>query len=290
MAKIKLMTDSASDISFENEKKYDIKVMNFKLVMGDESYVSRVDFDNAKFYEMLNSYDGIPTHSQITSFEYLKEFEKYYKEGYTDIINVTINSNASATYSNSVMAAEMFYEEHPEAKDKINIYNIDSESYTAAYGYPLCRAASKISRGATAMEAVNYIKNYISKCVIYFAMYTLKYAKKSGRIPSAAAFVGEVMGLKPVMRICEGEIKTHEKIRGDKAIMPKLESIAAGEIIPQTPYCIIYGSDLNARDDMAQIMTKKLGYPPADFYQVGAVIASNAGPRVVGVMFRSRNR
>lgn len=290
MPKIKLMTDSASDISYENEKKYDIKVMNFKLVMGEESYVSRVDFDNEKFYEMLNGYDGIPTHSQITSFEYLEEFEKYYKEGYTDVINVTINANASSTYSNAVMAAEQFYDEHPEAKDNFNIYNIDSESYTATYGYPICRAGSKIQRGATATEVVNYIKARLSKSVIYFAMYTLKYARKSGRIPSAAAFVGEVLGLKPIMRICEGEIKTHDKVRGDKAIMPKIETLVGSEIIPQTPYCIIYGNDLEARDEMIRVMTKKLGYPPADCYQVGAVISVNAGPQLVGVMFKSRNR
>lgn len=290
MPKIKLMTDSASDITFENEKKYDIKVMNFKLVMGDESYVSRVDFDNAKFYDMLNGYDGIPTHSQITAFEFQEEFEKYYNEGYTDVINVTINANASSTYSNAVMAAEQFFEEHPEAKDKFNIYNIDSESYTATYGYPVCQAAKKISKGATAIEAVNYIKEWLSKSVIYFAMYTLKYAKKSGRIPSAAAFVGEVLGLKPIMRICEGEIKTHEKVRGDKAIMPKIESLVSDEIIPQTPYCVIYGSDENARDEMIQVMTKKLGYPPVDCYQIGAVISVNAGPQVVGVMFKSKAR
>lgn len=290
MPKIKLMTDSASDISFENEKKYDIKVMNFKLIMGEKSYVSRVDFDNEKFYQMLNEYDGIPTHSQITAFEFQEEFEKYYNEGYTDVINVTINANASSTYSNAVMAAEQFFEDHPESKGKFNIYNIDSESYTATYGYPVCQAAIKISKGATAIEAVNYIKEWLSKSVIYFAMYTLKYAKKSGRIPSAAAFVGEVLGLKPIMRICEGEIKTHEKVRGDKAIMPKIESLVSGEIIPQTPYCVIYGSDENARDEMIQVMTKKLGYPPVDTYQIGAVISVNAGPQVVGVMFKSKTR
>lgn len=290
MAKIKLMTDSASDITAENEKKYDIKVMNFKLAMGDKSYVSRVDFDNGQFYRMLDEFDGIPTHSQITSFEYYDEFEKYYGEGYTDVINVTINANASNTYSNACMAADDFFGKHPEAKGKFNIYNIDSESYTATYGYPVCQAGAKIAKGATAVEAVNYIREWLSKSVIYFAMYSLKYAKKSGRIPSAAAFVGEVLGLKPIMRICEGEIKTHEKVRGEKAVMPKIESLVASEIIPQTPYCIIYGNNEDERDEMAAVMTKKLGYPPADFYQIGAVISVNAGPKVVGVMFKSRAR
>ena len=128
MAKIKFMTDSASDITAEYEKEYDILVVPFKVAMGDKSYVSRVDFDNEKFYEMIDNFDGIPVTSQITAFEYKEIFEKLYNEGYTDVINTTINSNGSATYNNSIMAAEQFMEEHPEAKGKFNIYNLDSRS------------------------------------------------------------------------------------------------------------------------------------------------------------------
>ncbi len=290
MPKIKIMTDSASDITYEQEKEYDIKVMNFKLAVGDKSYVSREDFDNEKFYEILDNFDGIPVTSQITIFEYTEQFEKYYSEGYTDIINVTINANGSATFSNAVLAAEQFYEEHPDAKDKFHIYNIDSANYTGAYGYPICQAAVKIQKGATAKEAVDFINDWISKVVIYFAPYSLKYAKKSGRIPSAAAFVGEVLGLKPIMRICEGEIKTADKVRGDKAVVPKIEQLTMEEIIPQTPYCIVYGSDESVKDDMVKAMTKRLGYPPDDCFQIGAAISINAGPKVTGVIFKSKKR
>lgn len=284
------MTDSACDITAEQEREHDIRIMNFKLAVGEKSYVSRVDFDNDGFYEILDSYDGIPSTSQITVFEYAEEFEKFYNEGYSDIINVTINANGSATYNNAVLAAEQFFEEHPDAKGKFNIYNIDSANYTGAYGYPLVQAAIKISRGASAKEAVDFINDWLSKVVIYFAPYTLKYAKKSGRIPSAAAFVGEVLGLRPIMRICEGEIKTADKVRGDKAIIPKIEQLTAEEIIPRTPYCIVYGNDPEARDEMAKVMTKKLGYPPEDFFQIGAAVATNAGPKVSGVIFKSRRR
>ena len=290
MPKIKIMTDSASDITYEQEREYDIQVMNFKLAVGDKSYVSREDFDNEKFYEILDNFDGIPVTSQITIFEYTEQFEKYYSEGYTDIINVTINANGSATFSNAVLAAEQFYEEHPDAKDKFHIYNIDSANYTGAYGYPICQAAVKIQKGATAKEAVDFINDWISKVVIYFAPYSLKYAKKSGRIPSAAAFVGEVLGLKPIMRICEGEIKTADKVRGDKAVVPKIEQLTMEEIIPQTPYCIVYGSDESVKDDMVKAMTKRLGYPPDDCFQIGAAISINAGPKVTGVIFKSKKR
>ncbi len=287
MAKIKLITDAASDITPKYEKELDIRVIPFKVAMGDKSYTSGVDFDNAKFYNMLDEYDGIPATSQITVFDYEEIFAEYYGKGYTDIINVTINSEGSATYNNACMAANNFFEEHPEAKGKFNIYNIDSEGYTGAYGWPMLQAAEKIKKGIPAAEIADYIKEWVSGCVIYFAMYTLKYARKSGRIPSAAAFVGEVMGLRPVMRIHDHQIKTHTKVRGDKAVIPKIIDLTAAEIIPQTPYCIVYGKDEKVRDELAEELTKKLGYPPAEYFQIGAAIAINAGPLVVGVIFKS---
>ena len=133
--------------------------------------------------------------------------------------------------------------------------------------------------GIPAKEIAAYIQDFVSNCVIYFAMYTLKYARKSGRIPSAAAFVGEVMGLRPIMRIHDHEIKTHTKVRGDKAVIPK--------IIDLTAYCIVYGKDEKVRDELAKALTKKLGYPPSEFFQIGAAITINAGPLVVGAIFKS---
>lgn len=289
MAKIKFITDSASDITAEQEAQFDIKIMNFKVAMGDNSYVSRVDFDNEKFYKMMDEFDGIPVTSQVTAFEYSEVFEQLYAEKYTDVINITINSKGSATFNNAVMAANEFYENHPEAKGVFTIYNIDSESYTGAYGYPILQGAIKAAKGVPAADIAAFIEDWVKNCVIFFAPYTLKYAKKSGRIPSAAAFVGEVMGLRPIMRIHDHAIVTETKVRGDKAIVPKILDLTVQEMIPQTPYSIVYGNDESVRDEMAQAMTKKVGYPPAECFQIGAAIAINAGPKVTGVIFKARS-
>ena len=68
-----------------------------------------------------------------------------------------------------------------------------------------------------------------------------------------------------------------------------LELVEA-EMIPQTPYLVVYGNDTSVRDEMAQAMTKKVGYPPVDFYQIGSEVAINAGPKVTGVIFKSSHR
>lgn len=290
MPKIKIMTDSASDISAQNEKKNDILIVPFKVAMGEKSYVSRQDFDNAEFYKMLDEYEGIPSTSQITAFDFLEYFKDLYYSDYTDVIYVSINSEGSATYNNAVMAAKEFYDEIPEAKNEFHIYNIDGKSYTGGYGYAVVEAAKKAAKGASAEEIVAYIKDWVDNCVIFFGMYSLQYAKKSGRIPAAAAFVGEIMGLRPVSRIQHNQITTEAKVRGDKALLPKILELTVNEMIPKTPYCIVYGNDTEVRDEMAQLMTKKVGYPPADFYQIGSEVAVNAGPKVAGVIFKSQRK
>ena len=290
MAKVLLMTDSASDITREDEEKYGIRVVNFKLAVGEKSYTARMDFDNNGLYKILEEYDGIPSTSQITKFDFYDIYKEVYEQGYSDVIYVSINQKGSATYSNSVLAKEELYEKHPEIKEKLNIYNIDGKSYTGAYGYPVIEGAKKAMKGASAEEIVDFINDWVDNCVIFFGMYSLKYAKKSGRIPAAAAFVGEVMGLRPVSRIQHNQITTEAKVRGDKALIPKILDLTVNEMIPKTPYCIVYGNDESVRDEMTAAMTKKAGYPPEKFFQIGAEVAVNAGPKVVGVIFKSHNK
>ena len=290
MAKVLLMTDSASDITREDEEKYGIRVVNFKLAVGEKSYTARVDFDNNGLYKILDEYDGIPSTSQITKFDFYDIYKEVYEQGYSDVIYVSINQKGSATYSNSVLAKEELFEKHPEIKEKLNIYNIDGKSYTGAYGYPVIEGAKKAMKGASAEEIVDFINDWVDNCVIFFGMYSLKYAKKSGRIPAAAAFVGEVMGLRPVSRIQHNQITTEAKVRGDKALVPKILDLTVNEMIPKTPYCVVYGNDEAVRDEMIAAMTKKVGYPPEKCFQIGAEVAVNAGPKVVGVIFKSHNK
>lgn len=285
MPKIKIVTDSGSDISYKNEDLYDIEILPFKIALSGESYTSRIDFDNSKFYEMMEAKDEIPLTSQITSFEFGELFGELFEQGYTDVIYVGINSEGSSTYYNSVMAKDQFFEDNPDAAGKFNIYCIDSKTYSLCYGTAVVEAAKMVNKGCDAKEIVKFLRERLNKTVAYFGLYTLKYAKKSGRIPSAAAFVGEILGVRPIMRLFDKNIETVSKVRGDSAIIPAISEQVAEEIDKSLPYYIIYGNDSSFSDEMATAMTKLVGYPPSDSYQVGAAIAANAGPEIVGVSF-----
>ena len=112
----------------------------------------------------------------------------------------------------------------------------------------------------------------------------------SGRLSAAAAFVGELLGLKPVINIIDGESHVPEKIRGEKNIMPKLIETAKKNMIPQTPYIVLAGSMEDVTSAFEKEITKALGYPPEYTAKIGITVASHAGPKVIGLIFKGQKR
>lgn len=285
------MTDSASDISHEDEKKYSISVIPFPVALGDRTYISRVDFDNEQFYSLMAQYDEIPKTAQITPFQFQEIYLREADAGVTDLIMVLINSRGSNTYENSIQAMELFYEDHPEYRDSFHIHSIDGMGYNALYGSPVIHAAQMREEGASVDEIVKYLTEILPWRQIYFGIYDLKYAAKSGRIPTAAAFVGTKLNLKPVMKIYDRSITTAAKCRGERKLVEKVAEMSAADMEPGTPYELIYGNDTACLEELRGLMIQKLGYEPASAYQIGAAVAANAGPKVAGVAFtRKRAR
>lgn len=285
MGKIKIMTDSASDISYGDEQKYSISVIPFPITLGDKSYTSRVDFDNEQFFDLMTKYDEIPKTAQINPFEFTQIYLKQAQDGVTDLILVLINSKGSSTYNNSVQAIELFYEEYPEYRDVMHIHSLDGMGYNAIYGAPVVNAAKMKEEGASAEEIIKYLTDILPRRQIYFGIYDLKYAAKSGRIPTAAAFVGTALNLKPVMKIFDSGITTAAKCRGERSLVESVAEMSIADMESGTPYKLVYGNDKMCLEDLRHIMVEKLGYEPEANYQIGAAVAANAGPRVAGVSF-----
>ena len=284
MGKIQIMTDSASDISVADERQHNISVIPFPITLGGKSYISRVDLDNQGFYDLLAEHDDLPTTSQITPFQFVDIYLEQARAGVTDLILVLINSRGSSTYDNSVQAISLFHEEYPEHPD-FRVHSFDGMGYNACYGAPVVEAARMLESGAGVEEICAYLAEILPRRQIYFGIYDLKYAAKSGRIPTAAAFLGNKLNLKPVMKIFDREISTAVKCRGEKNLVQKTAQLSLADMEPGTPYQLIYGCDESCLEEVRTIMKEALGYEADAVYQIGAAVAANAGPRVVGVAF-----
>ena len=285
MSKIRIMTDSASDISYADEQKYAISVIPFPITLGDKTYTSRVDFDNEQFFSLMAQYDEIPKTAQIAPFQFQEIYLREAQAGVTDLILVLINSKGSSTYDNSVQAIELFYEEYPEYRDVLHIHSFDGMGYNALYGSPVVHAAQMCADGASLEAILQYLTDILPRRQIYFGIYDLKYAAKSGRIPTAAAFLGTKLNLKPVMKIFDNGITTAAKCRGERNLVEKVAEMSIANMEPGSPYELIYGNDPACLEELRRLMVQQLGYEPAAVYQIGAAVAANSGPRVVGASF-----
>ncbi len=289
MQKILIITDSACDLEKSEIQELGIKVIPFTITFDDKSFKEIFDKSTFEVYEMLENFSDIPKTAQITSYEFEENYLEAFQQGYTDIIYVGINSKGSSTFNNSVMAKDSFFENHPEAEGKLNIYNIDSKCYTGVYGYPITEAVKKIKKGAEAEELVAYFKEWFESAVVYAVPMTLKYAKKSGRISAAAAFAGEMLGLKPLIEFRDGGTSTIEKIRGEKNIIARMLACLEKNMVPQTPYMMVCGKDDVMAKELEKEIAKKYGRKAEAYYRVGAAVAANIGPELVGVICRKKS-
>ena len=250
-----------------------------------KEYVEGTDITPQPFYEMLENCKEIPTSSQVPTNLYMELYEKTLAEGYTDLIQVSINSKGSGTYQAAVLAKELFYENHPEAKDKLSIHNIDSETYSMIYGYATVQAAKMVKDGVGVEEIIEKTKKTIKATRAMFVPMTLRFVKKSGRISPTAAFVGDALGLKPVITFENGEAKTVSKIRGDKQVINGVLEICKKERKQGTPYMIVYGNNKEKYEEIRKACIEQFGQEPEIEYPVGCIIAMNTGPDMIAVIY-----
>jgi DegV family protein with EDD domain len=290
MSKIKIMTDSASDIDTKLAEEYGVCVLPFTVVIDGKEYIDGIDFTPDEFYEKMASCTDFPKTSQVRPDQFAEKYEQFYNEGIKDLIYVSISSTGSSTYNNALKSRDEFYENHPEAKDKFKITVIDSLNYTFTYGYPVIEAAAKAARGCSADEIIAFIEEWISCTEVHFVSYTLDYVKRSGRVSAGAAFMGELLGLKPIISIIDGDSKVAEKVRGEKAIIPKLIELSKNRMIPQTPYILLEGCLHEEFAAFKKEITKAVGYPPERTAKIGSTIASHAGPKIIGIVIKGQRR
>lgn len=285
--KIKISTDSTADIPSKLQKEYSIAVLPLTIISGDgkQEWLDGVTITPKKFYKLLESSDKLPTSAAVTPLQYSELFEQTWKEGYTDLIHVSINSKGSSTYQNGAFARMQFYEAHPEAEGSFHIHLVDSLTYSMGYGMAVISAAKLAMQGAEVSLILDTIQDWLDHVRPTFVPLDLKCVKKSGRISPAAAFVGDALGLKPLIRFEDGEAKIFSKARGEKNAVKEILNICKNEIRPGSSFALVCGGNKEANDRFAEAVAQALPDETAVPYQVGCIISINTGPNMVGIIY-----
>ena len=201
---VKIIVDSTSDLTPEVAQQ--VKIVPLTIHFGEKQYVSGVDIDSKKFYEMLVESDVLPTTSQPTPYAFSQVFQEVVDAGDTAVC-LTVSSKLSGTYQSASIAAEEF---------PGKIFVVDTLTVAIGGGILAEYALHLANSGMTAEEIAQDVLAQRQKVRVLALVDTLEYLKKGGRISSTVAFAGGLLNIKPVISVTDGEVKMMGKARGSK--------------------------------------------------------------------------
>ncbi len=281
---IKVVTDSTSYIPLELRNRYDISVVSLGVNFGSENY-DEEDIDNETFYDKLKKYKELPKSSQPAPLGLYNLFEELVSQGHS-VVGIFLSSEMSGTYSNAMIAKEMILKRYPNATIEI----IDSRSNCMELGFPVIAAAKAAHEGKLFEQILSIANDIISKSRFLFVPQTLEYLQKGGRIGGAAAFLGSILKIKPILTVVDGKTAVFGKVRTlSRAVTTIIDTFlkdakekGLGEVVVHHINCMAEGMKLAERIEESL----KISVP---VYPIGPVIGLHVGPGALGVAYYTKN-
>ena len=289
MSKIAILTDSSCDIPQEMAEKYGIDIMGFHILLDGVDYIERESCSNTEFYQLMRQAKGVPSTAAITPLQFCDKYCQYVDEGYTDVIHIPINRSGSSTYDNAVMAQNLLRVERPE--HHLNIHLLDPHTYSMVFGWYICEMARKLRNGAEIRHVINEFNTQMNKMEIVLGPYSLKQMKKSGRISAAAAFAGELLGLRPIISLIDGKTVVEAKVRGDDKVIPNMIQLCQKRSAGVEDFDYMIGhTSIPQAQELARACRKAFGKPPLLTFELGGVVSANTGPDTLALVYVGHQR
>ena len=279
---IKILVDSASDICVNEAKELGVNLISMLVTFGDEEYIDGVNLDSKLFFEKLIESDTLPKTSQINETAFKEKFEELTSDG-SELLVITLSSRLSGTYNNARKASEDF-------NKKVSV--IDSLQACVGERILLNYAISLIKQNMSLQDITKELNYKKSKIKLLAVLDTLKYLRKGGRISSLVAFTGELLSIKPVISITNGEVKLIGKAMGSKKGNNLLNQLIAncGGIDFSMPYALGYSGlsdDFLQKyiEDSKSIWENNVKKEDIPCFRIGSTIGTHIGTGAIGVAF-----
>ena len=273
----RIIVDSTADLLPEVQQQ--VHTVPLTVHFGEQEYVDKVTIDNRTFYEKLVESDVLPSTSQATPADFIKELDKAREAGDEAVI-ITLSSKLSGTYQSAVIAAEAYE----------NMYVVDSGNVAIAGGILAELAIRLVDEGLDARTVAERLEEEKKKLVLVALVDTLEYLKKGGRLSKSVAFAGAMLNIKPVLSVVDGEITILGKARGSKMgnnlLVQEVEK--AGGVDFSKPVLLGYTglSDallLKYIEDSRPLWEQ--GLETVRYTTIGSVIGTHAGPGAIAAAF-----
>jgi DegV family protein with EDD domain len=274
---VRVVTDSACDLPDDLIERSGIEVVPLTIRFGTEELIDRKELSTDEFWRRLADSDVLPETSAPSAGAFEGAFRRLVEDGATGIICINLSSKLSATMQSAQVAAQTVQADCP-------VVVIDSLMVSMGLGSLCLTAAQRAADGDSLESIVANVTDRRNRSKLYGALDTLEFLKKGGRVGNARALLGTMLAIKPVLEVRDGVVEEAGKVRTrSKALRLLVDRVKEG---PFENLSVLHGNAPDV-DELLDLLEPLAARDQIVVGQIGPVIGTHAGPRVIGVTFQA---
>lgn len=280
MSKFAIVTDSTSYIPSEVVQKHGITVAPQVLIWDNQTYRDGIDIQPTEFYSRLKTAKVMPSTSQVSPATMQEIFQGLVDKG-MPVLGIFISSKLSGTLQSAIQAKDMM----GSAGEKVTL--VDSQSTAMGLGFQAIAAARAAEAGASIEETAALASNAHERTGVFFAVDTLEFLHRGGRIGGAQRFIGSALNLKPILAVKDGKVEGIERIRTKSKAHERVLELVAEQVKGKSNIRLAT-LHANSADDAKNLLDRAVAeLSPVEtlFTEVSPVVGTHAGPGTVGLAY-----
>ena len=275
----KILTDSTADLPESWTQEHDVQVLGLTIQLDGQTYET-VGPDKLTSEQLLAKMESgsKPTTSQINVGQFEDVFRQYAQEG-TAVLYVAFASALSGTYQSAVMAREMVLEDYPEAIITI----LDTKAASMGEGLLVMKAVEARAAGQSLEQTADLIQSLVPRVKTYFLVDDLNHLMRGGRISKAAALMGSLVNIKPIIAVtADGSLDSVAKVRGKKKAQAEVVRMTL-EAISEPLVVIAYAGEKEVAENVKEQLLASGQVTEVLILPLGPVISTHTGPGTLGL-------
>ncbi|EIT84562.1 hypothetical protein A374_14580 [Fictibacillus macauensis ZFHKF-1] len=278
---VQIITDSGCDLPKQYVEQLNIHVLPLVVTINNEEKYDGESIEPKALYDEMRN-GAAPKTAQAPP-TMIKEALETCAKNNTPCIYITLSSGLSGTYQTAVLLAQEVLETYPNAEISI----IDSQCASLGFGLAVYHTALFAQNGHSYEEVVEAARYYTSHTEHIFTVDDLEYLLRGGRVSKAAAFMGSLLKIKPVLHMEDGKLFPLEKIRGKKKVYARMIELMKerGQVLDQQLIGISHADDLEAAQTLKEMIMKETGCQDVMISMIGCAIGAHAGPGTIAMFF-----
>ncbi len=275
----KILTDSMADLPESWAQEHDVQVLGLTIQLDGQTYET-VGPDKLTSEQLLAKMESgsKPTTSQINVGQFEDVFRQYAQEG-TAVLYVAFASALSGTYQSAVMAREMVLEDYPEAIITI----LDTKAASMGEGLLVMKAAEARAAGQSLEQTADLLQSLVPRVQTYFLVDDLNHLMRGGRISKAAALMGSLVNIKPIIAVtADGSLDSVAKVRGKKKAQAEVVRMTL-ETISDPRVVVAYAGEKEVAENVKEQLLASGEVTEVLILPLGPVISTHTGPGTLGL-------